>query len=496
MSKTILAAALAVALGVGAISGWWLGSSQKNDGAASAGQTPSERKVLYWYDPMKPDTRFDKPGKSPFMDMDLVPRYADEEGVDGGKSNPGVKIDPVLTQNMGVKYASVTEGTLGSALEIAGSVTFNDRDVAIVQARTGGIVERAYPLAVGDVVRAGAPLADVRVPEWLAAQNEYLVLRSDKQLAGAAKSRLLQLGMSAGQIDALDRRGRPLAVVTITSPRTGMVAELNVRQGMVLASAQTLARINGLSTVWIEAEVPEAQAAALQLGSPVSALFPAWPEQPLSGKVTSLVPELNKDTRTVRVRVEVPNKNGQLRPGMYARVTMQNSNASKPGLLVPSEAVIATGQRNVVIVASSEGRFLPAEIKIGREQGGQTEILSGLKKGEKIVVSGQFMIDSEASLRGVLARMDSSTSQHENHATTPPTYEGVAIVKTISEKEVTLAHEPIPALKWPSMTMPFPLAKPGLANTFKAGDKVRFSFIQNDDGAIVQSMTKYQGGAK
>ncbi|BCL74348.1 hypothetical protein JHS3_00840 [Jeongeupia sp. HS-3] len=452
--------------------------------------------MLYWYDPMKPDVHFDKPGKSPFMDMQLVARYADETG----DTTSGVRIDPALTQNTGVKLAKVARGELAGGLDVAGSVVFNDRDVAIVSARTGGIVERAYPHAVGDVIKAGSPLADVRVPEWLVAQNEYLALRSDAQLGAAAKSRLIQLGMSADAVARLERTGQPQPVVTITAPRGGMIAELGVRQGMTLSAGQALARINGLATVWIEADVPEAQAAQIRIGAAVAAHFAAWPNQPVKGKVTALVPELKVDTRTIRVRIEVPNKDGMLHPGLYARVSLAGE-AAKPALLVPSDAVIATGQRFVIITADDAGRFAPVEVKVGAERAGKTEIVAGLNEGQQVVVSGQFMIDSEASLRGVLARMASApmaamaeSATAASKAAAPPAIEGIGVVKAISGDSITLAHEPIAALQWPAMTMPFPLMDAKLVQGIKVGDKVKFGLMMHGDDAMIESLSRQDGG--
>lgn len=482
-TKTTIAWALST-LVIGAGTGWWLGShpTAVASGMAATPATQGERKVLYWFDPMKPDTHFDQPGKSPFMDMALLPRYADE--TTAGAST-GVRIDPALLQNTGVKLGVVSSGMLDAGLDVSGSVAFNDRDVAIIQARTGGIVERVYPLAVGDVIAAGAPLADVRVPEWLAAQNEYLALRHDAELGAAAAARLQQLGMSAAQIDRLQRTGQPAAVVTISAPRAGMVADLAVRQGMVLAAGAPLARINGLASVWIEAEVPEAQAASIKLGAPICATLAAWPNEPLKGKVTALIPELDQDTRTLRVRAEVPNRQGLLRPGMFARITLDRPD-SQSVLLVPSASVIATGKRQVVIVADGAGRFTPAEVQTGRERNGQSEVISGLQAGEKVVISGQFLIDSEASLKGVLARMAAASTPAS--AQSAQGHPGSGVVKAVSGESITLAHEAIQSLGWPAMTMPFSLARPELAHGLKPGDKVHFTLLDKDGTEVIESI--------
>jgi Cu(I)/Ag(I) efflux system membrane fusion protein len=370
--------------------------------AGDQGTAPAAPRILYWYDPMKPEQHFDKPGKSPFMDMDLVP-MVDE----GNAADNVVRIDPRLLQNTGVRFATVEKGRLARGLEVVGTLTFDDRRVAVVQARAGGLVERVYDRAPNDVILAGAPLADLRVPDWYGAQAEYLVLRGagERALAAAARTRLLQLGMTGSQVAQVEKSGTPQAVVTVTAPRSGVLLELGVREGMTILPGQTLARINGIDNVWLEAEVPEAQVAGLTVGQPVSATFTAWPERHWTGRISALLPALERDVRTLRVRTEWANADGLLRPGMYARVALQKA-AGPERLLIPAEAVIATGKRNVVIVAEEAGHFRPAEVTVGREDDGRVEILKGLQQGEQVVVSGQFLIDSEASLKGVLARME------------------------------------------------------------------------------------------
>ena len=367
----------------------------------------TKQQVLYWYDPMKPDQHFDKPGKSPFMDMELVPMYGESSAADNG-----VRIDPRLLQNTGMRLATVEKGRLARGFEAVGALTFNERLVSVVQARSAGLVERVYALAPNDVIPAGVPLADLRVPDWYGAQAEYLALRQagEAGLAAAARVRLLQLGMSDALVAQVEKTGVPKAVVTVTVPQGGVLLELGVREGMTVMPGQTLARINGIGSVWLDTEVPEAQAAGLAVGLPVSATFTAWPGRVFTGRISALLPALERDTRTLRVRTEWPNPDGTLRPGLYARVSLLKPEGPDR-LLIPSEAVIATGKRSVVIVAGDAGHFRPAEITPGREGDGKTEVLAGLQQGEQVVVSGQFLIDSEASLKGVLARMEKTGDQ-------------------------------------------------------------------------------------
>ena len=362
---------------------------------------PGERKVLYWYDPMAPGQHFDKPGKSPFMDMQLVPRYADG----GAPTEPvGVKVDAAAVQNLGLRVARVTRGILASSLTVTGSVELNQRDVAVVQSRSAGFVERVYGRASGDVVAAGAPLASLLVPEWAGAQTEYLAVRrtGDLPLANAARARLRLLGMPEEAIAAVDRSGKPQAVVTIAAPRGGVIASLDVRQGMTIAAGQTLAQINGLGTVWLNAAIPEASSGSVRVGQSVSASFAALPGEHLRGRITTLLPTTQAESRTMTARIELDNHALRLRPGMFATVDL--AGAGRSALLVPSEAVIRTGKRVLVMRAGTGGRYQPVEVAIGTEAGGKTEIVAGLAEGDRVVASGQFLIDSEASLTGIEAR--------------------------------------------------------------------------------------------
>jgi Cu(I)/Ag(I) efflux system membrane fusion protein len=484
-------AALCLALAAGLFLGWRLAAPRTAPPAASP---EAARAILYWYDPMKPDAHFAQPGKSPFMDMELVPRYADEAQT----GDAGLGLAPAFTQNLGVKLGTVEKGELHPSIEVPGSVAFDEHRVAVVQARTGGIVERAYPRAVGERVRAGAPLVDVRTPEWFAAQSEYLALKDVPQLAAAARARLLQLGMTAAQVDELERRGQPRAVVTLRAPRDGMLSEFDLRQGMTIMAGQTLARINGIERVWIEAQAPEAEAARLGIGGKVTARLTALPGRTLQGRIDALIPELKPETRTLRVRVSLPNPDALLKPGMLAFLRLEDARAKTAALLVPTDAVIATGKRHVVIAAPARGRFVPVEVTPGIEADGKTEILSGaLEEGERIVVSGQFMIDSEASLRGVLARMGSEDggqkTEDKPEPSAPRIYMGTGIVRSAADDEIVLAHEPVAELEWPAMTMPFALARPGLARGLAPGQEVRFYFTATEEGPVIERLEVLPG---
>ena len=402
-----MAGLMAVLLLAGAAGGYWFSQHQTHSIAEMTPQAGNNRKALYWYDPMVPAQRFDKPGKSPFMDMQLVPMYAN-----AGGDQAGVKIDSSVMQNLGIRLAKVEQASLAATLDAVATVQFNDRNVAVVQARSGGFVERVYARAPGDVIGKGAPLVDLRVPEWFGAQSEFLALRSagDETLTNAARERLRQLGMSADMISRLEQSGRPQALVTIASPIGGVIQTLDIRAGMSVAAGAPLARINGLDTVWLEAAIAETQAGLVETGMLAQAQFAGYPGEKFAGKVIAVLPETNRESHTLRVRVELSNPHLRFKPGMFAQLRLQGARPENV-LLIPAEAVIRSGTRSLVIAALEGGRFQPVEIETGREVDGKTVILKGLSAGQQVVASGQFLIDSEASLKGVIARMNRATPE-------------------------------------------------------------------------------------
>ena len=473
---------------------WWArrdtGTTQSADMPATS-STSAEKKPLYWYDPMFPQQRFDAPGKSPFMDMELVPKYADENGDAGA---PGVSIDAAMSQNLGMRLATVTRGTVTSDIAASGVLAFNERDVAIVQAKQGGFVERVFARAPGDVIAAGAPLANVLVPEWAGAQQEFLALLAlgDPGLIQAGRTRLRLMGMPDAVIRRVEKRRKAEAVSTINAPIGGVIQTLEVRAGMTLSAGQTLARINGLGTVWLDVAVPEAQTGGVRVGQQVNAMLPAYPGETFAGKVSAILPEANLDTRSVRVRVELPNPKGErgarLKPGMTAQVRIATGDTASV-LRVPSEALIRTGKRTLVMVADKPGRYRPVEVRTGAESGEFTAITEGLQEGQQVVVSGQFLLDSEASLTGITSQPTAQMPAAQVPAAMP-LHEAQGEIVELSKSEVTIKHGPFKTLNMPGMTMNFPLARPELTQSLKAGDTVQFAVREADDGLVVERIEK------
>ncbi len=468
-------------------------------GAASAlkaGDTdPSTgKKILYWHDPMVPGQRFDKPGKSPFMDMQLVPVYADGDG--GGS---GITVDSHVAQNLGIRTAEVKARRMSAVLEAPGNVAIDERSVQVIQARTNGFVHQVAVKATLDPVRRGQALVTLYSPDWVAAQEEYLAVSrmaagEQSDLRGAARARMLQAGMTPGQVSAVESSGKLQPNLGIVSPVDGLVTEVAIREGMTVSPGMTLFRLADLSQVWVIAEVPEGQARAIAPGLAVK-VSPTGASEPLVGKVDTVLPDVNPATRTIKVRIVLPNKGRHLLPGMFVTVRF-DSGDQKEVLMIPLESVIRTGQRSIVMVDAGKAGFVAKEVKTGREAEGMVEVLDGLQAEQKVVTSGQFLIDSEASLRGTTDRM-SATQGASTPAAPAAEHEGVGRIEAVTGEGLTISHGPIPSAQWGAMTMDFAAPPAGLPKGFKPGDRVRFRFHLNSDGmpilSSVEAATSAQG---
>lgn len=457
------------------------------------------REVLYYHDPMVPGRRFDAPAKSPFMDMMLVPQYAGG-GSAGSASGaaadgaPTITINSRIQQNLGIRTGTAVRGRLQPEVRALGNITFNERDQAVLQARAAGFVEKLHVRAALDVVRRGQPLVTLYVPDWVAAQQELLTVRqlalpdTDKgPLLQAVRGRMRQLGMPEAIIAQVESRGTPMAQITLTAPISGVVSELMVREGMSLMPGAGLLRISGLSTVWAEAEVPESQASQIRVGEAITAQANAFPGEKFEGKVQALLPQIDPQTRTRKVRMEIRNPESRLVPGLF--VEMRLSTPARPeALLLPTEALIETGRRTLVMKSEGEGRFRPVEVTKGLVAGDRVEILTGLSEGDAVVLSGQFLVDSEASLKGVEAR--------SARTTTPATFE-----EQINPQTLSLTHPPIEALRWPQMTMDFRVNDTTqgkeLIPQLKSGAEVELEFeVQEGDVPLITRIRPKAQGAQ
>ena len=477
MTLAVIAAVALLALGY--VAGTWHANSAKTaTTASSGGEKGPGRKVLYWHDPMMPNQHFDKPGKSPFMDMQLVPVFADE-GASGG-----VKIDPGLQQNLGIRYATARRVDVAASFEAIGTTQFDESLADVVQSRVTGYIDRLYANAPMQRVSKGVPIASLFVPDWLAPQEEYLALKRssmDNTMLAASRERMRALSIPDAVVANLDRTGRAQTHVTLLAPASGVVTELNVRDGAMVAPGQTLAKIAGLSTLWLVIDVPEALALQVKTGMSVDAVFAGDATQHFTGRIREVLPGISSGSRTLQARLVIDNKDLLLTPGMLMRARIGGA-TTVSRLVVPSEAVITTGKRSIVIVKQADGRLQPVTVTTGNDSGSNTEVLSGLSEGEQVVASGQFLIDSEASLKSVLPRLQAGAASDAVATVAPPTYETTGKVEAVTSHDITLSHQPVAALGWGAMTMAF--GKPS-ATAFpgvKTGETVHFAFKQSDDG--------------
>jgi membrane fusion protein, copper/silver efflux system len=386
---------------------------EPQSGAAATGTVAAtaESKPQYWYDPMHPAEHFEKPGKSPFMDMQLVPKYAKDAA-------PGsIAVDSRVVQNLGLRLAKVEQGSFARVVDTVGSVGVDEHRIEAVQVRQPGWVERLAVRAAGDSVHRGQLLAGIYSPDLLATQQELLIAlgSNDPQLIEAARRRLALFGLSETQTARVERTQQVERRVDYYAPFDGYVMDLGARQGGEVQPGTMLFQLADLSTVWVTAEVPETQAAWLKPGDRAEVEVPALPGERSEGQVDYLYPELTQATRTLRVRVVVKNPRKHLRPGMFAAVHFQ-SMTQDHALTVPSESVIKTGTRSFVIVADDDTHFRPTRVRVGAEQGGRSEILEGLALGQNVVSSGQFLIDSEANLRGAFDNLSGSNESRGESA--------------------------------------------------------------------------------
>lgn len=482
----ILAAAvvgvIAIILAFALLAGGPAGDSGAGEDAVVNGvvQDGSGKTVAYWYDPMIPGERYNAPGKSS-MGMDLQPKYA-EEG-----SAEGIRVSADVQQSLGVRTTRVVFANLAPAVAVVGRVETDERRIFEVQTLTPGFVEQLTVRAVGEEVGRGRMVATVYSPELLGAQYEYAALLKIRRstitpgLREAARQRLRLLGMPEGSIRNLDRTGRPQRTYPVFSPRGGVVSAIGARPGARVELGQSILTLADLSQVWVVAEVPEASLGQIRVGQPVEITLAAYPGEVRRGRVDYIFPTLDLEARTGRVRVTLANPGRRLRIGMFANLTISGTGVG--GLAVPAEAVISTGRRDVVIVQRNGG-FIPVEVEVGPTARDITVIRSGLRLGDVVVVSGQFLIDSEASLAGVIERLSRGQQPAAQQQRREDRIQGRGIVRAVdgARGAITLAHDALPAMNWPAMTMSFQVRDRSLLRGRKTGERVTFSFQRPPQG--------------
>jgi len=385
---------------------------------AAAASSPGERRILYYRHPMDPSVHSDKPAKDD-MGMDYVPVYAgDALGASSVPGRAAVTIPPERAQLLGIRSEPVIAGLSGNTLRTFGHVAIDERRREVVQTKYEGYVETLYADFTGKPVRRGQPLLAIYSPELVAAQKEFLVARGAQQrlgessvpgvakggteLAEAARQRLRSLDVSPDEIATLERTGATRRTVTLRSPVSGLVIQKTAFEGMKVSPADRLYEIADLSRVWILAEVYEKDLPAVRVGLPARVVLPNRPGREWRGTVNFVSPTVKPETRTVEARIELSNADGLLKPDMFADVYLESASASV--LTVPESAVVQTGERTLVFVDQGQGHYEPREVSIGERVPGGYRVRGGLAAGERVVISANFLLDSESSIRSAIAR--------------------------------------------------------------------------------------------
>jgi Cu(I)/Ag(I) efflux system membrane fusion protein len=460
--------------------------------------------------------------------MDYIPVYEgeDESTAGAGPGSPNqVRISTEKIQKLGVRTEAATMRLLGKTVRAAGRIEPDERRVFAITARFEGYVERLHVNATGQPVAKGQPLFEAYSPELVSAQREYAIAMQGleamkdagteaqagmRQLADSSLARLRNWDLSPSQVTALVKSGQPQRTISFPSPVSGIVSEKKALQGMRFMPGEMLYQVTDLSSVWVIADLSEQDIGLVKSGAKARVTTTAYPNEAFEGRITYIYPTLKAETRSIPVRVEMANPGRKLKPAMFAQVEMSVGGKS-PVLTVPDSAVIDTGTRRIVLVQIQEGRFEPREVDIGGRSQNHVEILKGVRDGEQVVVAANFLIDAESNLKAVVGGLGG----HAGHGSPAKAADAAAsggaaaasaaspapaaighkaegTVDGIDPKTGTLslAHGPVPTLKWPEMTMEFKAANASLLNGLKAGQAVRFEFVERQPGEyVVTSIT-------
>lgn len=453
------------------------------DDAAKSGK--GEKKPLYWVAPMDPNYRRDEPGKSP-MGMDLVPFYAEDNADDSG----AITISPAMVQNLGVRTARVERGKLWKRVDTVGYVDFDENMISHVHLRTDGWIENLAVKSEGTRVRKGDLLFELYSPTLVNAQDEYVQALASRntRLISASRERLLSLGINKAQIDTLEKTRWAQQRVKIYAQQDGIVSHLNAREGMFVKPRMEVMTLADLSSIWIQVEVFERQSEWVQQNKPAEITVPYLPGRSWEGTVEYVYPSLDPKTRTLRARLRFDNPDESLKPNMFTNVTIFGG-ATQDVISIPLEALIRTGGSERVIVSLGKGRFAPREVVSGIESGDRIEIVKGLEGNEEVVISSQFLLDSEASTKASMSRMS------ENKAGMPMEQQAMPAAKSVTgtgilrklmpdENKLNMSHDAIKELGWPDMTMDFTVSKDVVMQGLEPGMAVEFELME-DQGSFV-----------
>lgn len=466
---------LAAGLGGGVLLERHLMSMTKGAGAPSS----DDRRILYWWDPMMPTYKSDKPGKSP-MGMDMVPVY---EGSQGTGEAGVVTVSPATAQNLGVRTVVVERARLAPVIETFGSVAFDESRISHVHVRAKGWIDRLQARVEGQTVARGDLLFEVFSPELISAAAEFTreLQRGGGDLAEVARRKLAALGLADRQVAEMRQTRQIPERIQVFAPRGGIVSGLAVAEGMFVQPEMTLMSITELDSVWIIAEVIESQAAIIKPGMASEVRLSSEPGRAWQATVDYVYPELRQETRTIRIRLRLPNTDRVLKPNMFVLVRF-NVQPRESVLAIPSSALIRTGAGDRVVVALGDGRFKPVPVKAGISVGDKAEIVEGLNEGDRIVSSAQFLLDSESTLAGGLQRMSAAAAAETSEASHEPIWTEATVNAAPEDGMVNLSHPPIPAIGWPAMTMDFPIDPSVAVSSLIPGRRLKIALGRNADG--------------
>ena len=496
--KSTLAALLLLVV---AASGYWFGTHSRIEDRGARSEAKVECKLLYYRNPMGlPDTS--PVPKKDSMGMDYVAVY---EGEAGTGSNATLNLSNDKVQKLGVKSEAAAMRELDRTLRVTGRIEVNERRTYAISPKFEGWVEHLYVNTTGETVSKGQPLFEVYSPELVSARGEYdLALKGlaslkdadadakagMQQLADASHARLKNWDIT----DSPNTLGADKSRVTFRAPVTGIVLEKKAVQGMRFMPGETLYQIADLSSLWVIAEVNEQDIGQVRIGNPAQVTVDAWPDRKFDGKVNFINPTLSSATRTVQVRIELNNPKGMLKPAMFANAQIDGGKSGKV-LTVPTSAVIDSGTKQVVLVRLAEGRFEPRAVTLGKRNDSVVEVLGGIKEGEQVVTSANFLLDSESNLKAALSGM----SEAEPPIATPSSpaaqktvgHQGQGVLEAMNDDgTVSITHGPIASLSWPGMTMDFTLANSSLAAGIKPGSAISFELVERKPGEFM--ITKMQ----
>lgn len=483
---------------------------------ASGAETPNAatskpaRKLLFYRNPMGlPDTS-SVPKKDP-MGMDYIAVYEGEDQEDSSAQVGLIRISTEKIQKLGVRTEAARVQKLERIVRAAGRVEPDERRIYTISPKFEGYLERLHVNVTGQTVAKGQVLFEVYSPELISAQREYLIALQGLQsaqgsadsvqsgmrrLADASLQRLRNWDISEEQISSLTQSGEVRRTLAIRSPVQGLVTEKKALQGMRFMPGEALYQVTDLGAVWVVADVFEQDIGLVKTGAKVKVTINAYPDKSLSGIVTYVYPTLNPETRTIPVRIELSNPDMLLKPAMFAQIELSVGTRTQT-VTVPNSAVIDSGTRQLVLVQVGEGRFEPREVRLGRRASNEVEVLDGVRNGEIVVVSANFLIDAESNLKAAVSGFGHAghgssadagqkpSSETPKAATTGHRAEGAIESIDLKNGTVEISHGPVLSLKWPAMSMEFAVANSGLLQGYKPGDMVAFEFVERKPGEWV-----------